>query len=221
MTQPNRPNWIDQLPNPVQASLRAAMQPREFARGALVYNRTEQSPGMYLIRSGSALFQIGSANGERLLLKIIRENELFGETIAYDGKPSPIAVEARSQLLTNFISTDQLSRLRNEHAEIDRALAGVAIQNLRATLTALEELNLLDLRERTLACLARLCAECPVPSSPSIRIDVTQAELASMLGASRQATNAMLGEFEKAGWLKRNFRSLDCLTGMPSLSCSK
>lgn len=181
----------------------------------MIYNRTEQASGLYIIRDGSALFQIHGLNGKRLLLKIIRANEVFGETIAYDGKPAPIAVEARSPLRTSFIPSDQLSRLRYQYPEIERALADVAVEHLRAALTAIEELNLLDLRERTLACLARLCADCRGTGSATMRLDITQAELASMLGASRQATNGILAEFEKAGWLKRSFRSIECLPGMP------
>lgn len=205
------PNWIDQLPVNIRESLLAAMQPRKFTRGALIYNRTEQPPGLYLIRSGSALFQIDGANGKRLLLKIIRENELFGETVAYDGKPSPIAVEARGWLLTDFISTDELAKFRSQYVEVDRALASAAVQNLRAALAAIEELNLMDLRDRTLACLVRLCKETATPGRAVVQLDLTQAELASMLGASRQATNAVLGEFETVGWLKRNFRNLECV----------
>ncbi len=181
----------------------------------MIYNRTERAGGLYIIREGSVLFQIHGMNGKRLLLKIIRANDVFGETIAFDGKPSPIAVEARSLLLTSFIPTDQLSRLRHQYPEVDRALADTAVEYLRAALSAIEELTLLELRERMVLCLSRLCTECPETGRAAIRLDITQAELASMLGASRQATNIMLGEFEKAGWLVRNFRSLVCLPPMP------
>ncbi len=208
-------NWIDRLPVASRQALHGEFQTRTFAQGAMIYNRTEQASGLYIIRNGSALFQIHGLNGKRLLLKIIRANEVFGETIAYDGKPSPIAVEARTPLRTSFIPSDRLSRLRYQFPEIDRALGDVAVEHLRAALTAIEELNLLDLHERTLACLARLCADFRETGSATIRLDLTQAELASMLGASRQATNGILAEFEKAAWLRRGFRSVECLPGMP------
>lgn len=208
-------NWIDRLPVASRQALNAQLQTRTFASGSLIYNRTDQASGLYIIRDGSARFQIHGLNGKRLLLKIIRANGVFGETIAYDGKPSPIAVEARARLRTSFIPGDRLSRLRCQFPEIDRALADVAVEHLRAALTAIEELNLLDLRERTLACLVRLCADCPETGSAAIRLDITQGELASMLGSSRQATNGILGEFERSAWLKRGFRSIECLPGMP------
>jgi CRP/FNR family transcriptional regulator, cyclic AMP receptor protein len=205
-----QPNWIDRLPFDARTALNEAMQPRAFPSGALIYNRTEQPNGLYRIRSGSALFQIDGANGKRLLLKIIRANELFGETVAHDGKPAPIAVEARSALHTDFIPTSQLDLLRNRYPEIDRELAAVVAQYLRATLAAIEELNLMDLRERTVARLVSLCAESGQSSNAPIRLDLTQAEFASMLGASRQATNAVLRELERAGAVERGYRHLIC-----------
>ena len=186
------------------------MQPRAFESGALIFNRTELPKGLYRIQSGAALFQIDGLNGKRLLLKIVSENELIGETVAHDGKPAPIAVEARSRLSTDFIPTSQLLVLRNHFPQIDQGLAAVVAQNLRAALAAIEELNLMDLRERTVARLASLCAESGQSSNAPIRLDLTQAEFASMLGASRQATNSVLGELEKVGAVKRGFRHLDC-----------
>jgi len=204
------PNWIDQLPLDARTALQMAMQSRAFPRGALIYNRTEKPGGLYLIRSGSALFQIDGANGKRLLLKIVRENELFGEIVAYDGKPAPIAVEARSLLSTDFIPAARLEQLRGVYPEIDKALATVATQNLRAALAAIEELCLMDLHQRAVVCLKRLCVDANDPSENNIRLDITQTEFASMLGASRQATNKILGQLERNKLLKRNFRFLEC-----------
>jgi CRP/FNR family transcriptional regulator len=204
------PNWIDHLPMDARTAMRAAMQPRSFVRGALIYNRTEQPGGLYVVRTGTALFQIDGANGRRLLLKIVRENELIGEIVAYDGKPAPIAVEARSVLVTDFVPAARLAQLRKAHPEIDAALAAVATQNLRAMLSAIEELCLMDLHARAISCLKRLCADVEPTTEGAVHLDITQAEFASMLGASRQATNNILGQLEQKELLKRNFRFLQC-----------
>lgn len=203
-------NWIDHLPDRERDALLAVVKPRVFNAGTLIFNRNEQPQGLYLIRSGSALFQLDGYNGKSLLLKIIRENELFGETVAYDGKAAPIAVQARSRLETGFISSDRLEALRKTCPEIERSLAAAAVANLRAALVALEELTLIGLRERARARLAALCADAAYPLDETITLDITQGEFASMIGASRQATNAVLGEFENAGWLRRQFRAIAC-----------
>lgn len=182
------------------------MVPRRFARGTLIFNRTEAPEGLYVVRAGTALFCLDGQNGQRLLLKIIRPNELFGETGIYDARPAPVSVEARSDLVVSLVPVRAVGRLRREYPEIEQALAKVSAANMRALLDVIEELVLMPLRERTKACLRRL-----VSDNPGDTIEITQAELASMLGASRQAVNIVLNELETEGLIARQFRAIRCI----------
>ena len=69
----------------------------------------------------------------------------------------------------------------------------------------------MNLRERTTVRLISLCRETGQSTDAPIRLDLTQTEFASMLGASRQATNGMLGELESIGAIRRGFRHLVCM----------
>lgn len=207
-----QPNWIDRLPAEARADLTGAMRPRAFVTGTLIYNRTEQPTGLYLIRSGTARFQIDGTNGKRLLLRIIAPGELFGETVALDDHPAPISVEARSDLDSLFLSAARLAQLKRRHRAIESALATAASANLRRALHALEELALMPLAQRTLSRLRLLAGESDPASRrrEGVRLDIRQSELAEMLGASRQAVNAELGSLERRGLLERRFGELLC-----------
>lgn len=199
---PHPANWIDQLPDPARHAIESTLTTRRFKRGALVFARSELPEGIHVVRSGSAMFCINAESGERLLLKIIRANELFGETIAFDMRPAPISVEARSDLVTSLIPAREIARLRADHPAIEIALARVTAFNLRNLLSRMEE-GMLPLRERVAACLGRLVKE-----HDSNRIEITQSEFASMLGASRQVVNKVLADMKIAGRVKLEFRHL-------------
>lgn len=207
-------NWIDRLSEAPRAALRAAMVPRRFDRGALIYGRTEAPQGLYVIRAGSALFCLEGVGGRRLLLKILRENELFGETVAFDGRPAPVSIEARSELFAEMIPASRLGALRAAYPEIDQALARVAMANLRAVLDILEEQALLSLAERTIQRLAILCREDQEVGKGErtgyVRLHISQSDLAAALGASRQAVNSVLAELEASALVQRGFRWIDC-----------
>lgn len=182
------------------------MVSRSYTRGALIFSRTEAPAGLYIIREGAALFCLDGENGRRLLLKIIRANELFGETVMFDARPAPVSVEARSDLMVSLIPSAVVKRLSGLHPEIDQALAHVSAANMRALLDVLEEVVLMPLRQRAEACLRRLATENGCNS-----IDITQTEFAAMLGASRQAVNQVLAEMEREGLVERQFRGLKSL----------
>lgn len=205
-----RPNWIDRLPPIPRGALAEAMVRKRFAKGALIFSRTEAPQGLYLVRSGSVLFGLDSEAGKRLLLRIVRENGLFGEVVAYDGRSAQATAEARSALVADMIPGYRLRTLRREYPEIEAALGALTAGNLRAVLGLLEEQALLPLRERALNRLAALCREEGDGDGAPCRLDVTQSEFAAMIGASRQATNELLGEFEQAGLVARRFRSIEC-----------
>lgn len=181
------------------------MVSRRFARGTLIYSRTEAPDGLYIVRRGTALFCLDGENGRHLLLKIIRRNELFGEAAMYDMLPAPVSVEVRSELVVSLITAADVRRLTAQHPEIERALAQVSAANVRNLLTIMEELSLMPLRERTEARLRRMVRE-----EGNLLLDVTQAELASMLGASRQAVNIVLSQLEAEGLISRQFRAIKC-----------
>lgn len=211
-----RPSWIDRLADAPRAAIDEAMVPRHFSRGALIYNRTEAPQGLYVIRSGKAAFCIDGANGRRLLLKVLRANELFGESVALDRRPAPVSVEARSELVTGMVPLHRLDPLRRQYAEIDAALSLVAAANLRGVIDVLEEQALMPLAERTINRLQALCREegwSDVREGP-VKLELNQAELAAMLGASRQAVNGELAQLESRGAVRRGFRLIEVL---PSL----
>lgn len=207
-----RSNWIDRLPTTPRGEILAAMVARRFERGALIYSRTEAPRGLYLLRSGSVLFGLDGVNGKRLLLRIVRENGLFGEAVAYDGRTAAASAEARTALVTDMIPAHKLRALRREYIEIETALGTQAAAGLRAVLGVLEEQALMSLHERGLYRLGRLCRDEGLPTQDGqwLRLDITQSEFAAMLGVSRQATNELLGALETAGIVQRRFKAIEC-----------
>lgn len=201
-------NWIDRLGPEARAAMQRVVVRRKFARGALIYTRNEAPEGLFVIRKGSALFCLDGTSGRRLLLKILRINDVMGESFALDGKSAPVAMEARTDLLTDLIPQHRFAGLRDQFPEISQALAHVASANLRAMLSYLEELALMPLAERTISRLRQLCRE--QAGASIVRLDISQTELAMMLGASRPAVNQVLARLEVQGAISRKFRAIIC-----------
>jgi CRP-like cAMP-binding protein len=205
-------NWIDRLPPVPRTAMVNAMVTRRFERGALIYSRTEAPKGLYLVRSGSVLFGLDGLNGKRLLLRIVRENGLLGEAVAYDGRTAAASAEARTALVTDMIPAHKLRALRRQYPEIEAALGVQAAGGLRRVLSVLEEQALMSLEERGLHRLRTLCRDEGLATlEPNlVRLDLTQSEFAAMLGVSRQATNELLGSLEAAGIVSRRFKAIEC-----------
>lgn len=200
-------NWLTRLPPEIRASLLAEAKERSFAAKALVYALFEDPGGIFLVTSGAARLYLGRADGRQLVLQICRVGDLFGQTASTDGELAPIFAEARSALRTLFFPRAIIDRLREAHPLVERELARQATRTIRAQWSLIESFALLSLRERLLARLRYLADE-EVERTGSDAwavIEITQDELASMLGASRPALNKELRTLAASGAIRASF----------------
>lgn len=212
--------WLDRLPEAVRAELVAAGRERSFSAGALIYTIEDQPGGIFAIQSGEARQFIGRADGGNLLLRICRPGDSLGQTYITDGAPAPLFAEARTDLVTLFIPATAIARFRRQHVEIEQELARVAAETIRQQWRLIESLAFLSLRERLWRRL-QFMRESEKMSDPVkadaewIELDVTQAELASMLGVSRPALNRELQRMDTAGVVRLGFRKIYVPAGFP------
>lgn len=86
----------------------------------------------------------------------------------------------------------------------DALLASVAGEIRRLT-KHVEELHFLDITGRLAAMLVRLAEENGTflgPDQVRLQANLTQSDLASMVGCTRQSVNKLLGQFHDAGFLR-------------------
>jgi CRP/FNR family transcriptional regulator len=88
----------------------------------------------------------------------------------------------------------------------DAMLASLAAE-LRRLTTHVEELHFLDITGRLAARLVRLANEGGTPvggGAIRLRANLTQADLAAMVGCTRQSVNKLLGQFADGGLLRQD-----------------
>ena len=204
---PQRP-WIDRLDPEVLQALEGAMVTKRYDRGVLLFSRGDVPEGLHVLREGSALLDLFGTNGRRLLLDILRPGDLIGETFAFDGRPATVSVEARSTLVTQLVPTHRLTDLSVRFPQLQLALARGTAANFRGVLTLLEEQVLLPLPIRIMHRLIRLGHRSGAQNVETLSL--TQAELAAMVGASRQAVNRELAVLEQQGAIRRHFQGIEC-----------
>ena len=213
---PVKRNWVDKLSAETRAALLAVGRPRRFQAGATVHYSIDAPDGVFLIVSGSAYLHLGRRTGETLLLRIARQGEVFGELVALDAAPAPIFVSARTDLVAISFPRSEFVRLRTAYPEIRDALVQALAVHLRGSLQLMEEIALLALPERARARLCILAQEAsPLTAGVEpVALDITQAELASMLASSRPALNKVLAILEEAGEIALRFKVIEVRPGL-------
>lgn len=197
----------------------AGTRTRRFRRGEVIFHAGDPGDALFILMSGEVKIALPSETGEEAIIAILRGGDVFGDLASLDGAPRTATASALVGTETVLLPRELLRELVDtEPAVRDALLASVAVELRRLTMHV-EELHFLDMTGRVAACLVRLAEEGgPAADDGAIRLrsSLTQAELASMVGCTRQSVNKLLGQFSDDG-LVRLDRDGISVTDLPGL----
>jgi CRP/FNR family cyclic AMP-dependent transcriptional regulator len=191
---------LARLPDADLQALASRGRIRRFAAGAVVFREGDAGDGLYVLVEGRVrLTMLSGAGGEAILASLGR-GECLGEMALFDGKPRSTTATAAEATKTFMVSRDDFVAWVSERPAAALALLETLSLRLRRANEHMTDLVFLDLSQRLAKELVRLAAA--DGAHRAARIQVTQSELASMLGVSRESVNKQLNQFAREGWIK-------------------
>lgn len=183
--------------------LMAVAKRRTFRAGEVIFHRDDPGQVLYLINEGKVKICLISPDGQEISLAVLGVGEYFGEFALYDGLPrsaDAIAIE-KVECYTLQRSDFHNAIMKNPKIAI-QVLEGLS-KRLRNTDQMVEDLIFLDVYGRVAKKLLELSDTHGLKVESGTRIDVrlTQQELASMVGASRESVNKVMGYFTDKGYI--------------------
>jgi CRP-like cAMP-binding protein len=174
-----------------------------YARDQVIYRRGDAGDSLMVLLSGSVKISNVTASGREIVLAFIREGAINGEIAAFDGKERTANAVALEHTDALVIARRDVLPVFAAHPEAMLRLVAVISERLRASNAALEA-HSLHVAARTASGLLRLAQQhgCRKAGSIALQIRVTQRDLASYVGLSREKINRALGEFRAAGLVR-------------------
>jgi CRP/FNR family cyclic AMP-dependent transcriptional regulator len=192
-------------PADLDAILARAMV-RRVLRGEVIRRRGDPGSGMAIIVSGRVRISLVSEDGREVTLTVLGPGEVLGEMTLLDGGECSADATAQEDCVLLALERTQFQRLLRSNSELCLHLMAVLCQRLRRSNAALEDMALLDLSTRLGRLLLRLCGDYGVASPGGTRIEVklSQKDLSSLAGASREKVNRQLRQWESEGILGKD-----------------
>jgi CRP/FNR family cyclic AMP-dependent transcriptional regulator len=193
----------------------ACLRRRRFRRDETIFHQGDPGDALYIVAGGSVKVLLPApATGEPAILATLGRGQFFGELAMLDGEPHSASVVALEPTETLVLGRDDFGRLFEAEPSIRRSLVLALARELRRLTDHVEALHFLDLPGR----LALRIADLAQASSSSdgegqarrsfvageVRLDwpYTQAELAGMVGGSRESVNRLLADFVGRGLIR-------------------
>lgn len=191
-------------------ALHANMSRAELARGEVLFHEGDPGDRLYVIVEGKVKLGRTSGDGRENLLAVLGPGEMFGELSLFDPGPRNATATAVSDTVLIGLGTDDLVTWLTGRPDVSRQLLRALARRLRRTNENLADLVFSDVPGRVAKALLDLSERFGRPTEDGLRVahDLTQEELAQLVGASRETVNKALADFASRGWLRLEARAV-------------
>lgn len=190
--------------------LRGMMSQTTLRRGEVLFNEGDSGDRLYILLTGKVKLGHTSVDGRENLLAVLGPGEIVGELTLFD--PGPRSATATAVATTELLALEhnQLMGFIDSHPTLAKDMLRALAVRLRLTNIALADLVFSDVPGRVAKALLDLADRFGAPTEDGIHVphDLTQEELAQLVGASRETINKSLAEFSSRGWIRLEGRAV-------------
>ena len=177
-------------------------------RGEWIFVYGDPADSIYVVQKGRLKITALSEDGHEVVHEIIGPGEIFGDTSAILHIPRTTSAQALEASLLCEIRQQDFETLLTAYPELSLQLLKSVGQRLKKTEAQLLNVICHDVSTRVREALIDLMAlESGIQDQP-VRINITQQDLANLIGASRQKTWQALKELEDLSVLRLMYRSI-------------
>ena len=171
---------------------------RRVGRNEFILRRGDPSSGANIVVSGRVRIGTMSEDGREVTLGVLGPGDVIGEMSVLDGEDVSADATALEDCVLLFIERARFLRLLRSDADLCLRMMAVLCRRIRRSNAALEDMALLDLGARLARLLLRLAQDYGAPAGRGTRIEVklSQKDLGTLVGSSREKVNKQLREWE-------------------------
>ncbi len=191
-------------------ALRSTMSTTHLERGEILFREGQRGDRLYVITYGKIKLGRTSSDGRENLMAVLGPGEMFGELSLFDPGPRTLTATAVADTELIGMGNDTLQEFLDDRPVVALALLASLARRLRRTNDSVADLVFTDVPGRVAKALLDLANRFGRPADEGVLVahDLTQEELAQLVGASRETVNKALADFASRGWLKLEARAV-------------
>jgi CRP-like cAMP-binding protein len=190
--------------------LRETLIEKHVLKGQTLFEEGEPGDRLYVILDGKVKLGHSSPDGRESLMAVLGPGEMFGELSLFDPGKRAATATALTDASVLELSNEQLMPWLAGRPEVAAALLQALARRLRRTNEAMADLVFSDVPGRVAKALMDLGEKfgTVTPDGLLVTHDMTQEEIAQLVGASRETVNKALADFTQRGWLRLESRQV-------------
>ena len=191
-------------------TLRRQTSEVKVARGEHLFLEGQDGDRLYVVLDGKIKLTRAAVDGRENLWSVLGPGEMFGELSLFDPRPRTATASAVTDATLAALAHDALRPWLLERPEVSMHMLQALAQRLRRANDVVADLVFTDVPGRVAKNLLDLADRFGEQERDGLHVhhDLTQEELAQLVGASRETVNKALADFAARGWLQISARSV-------------
>jgi CRP/FNR family transcriptional regulator/CRP/FNR family cyclic AMP-dependent transcriptional regulator len=191
--------------------LAADFLPREFRAGQAIFHQGDSGRLLYLVESGQVRIFVNGIDGRETSVVLYgRPGEIFGELAVIDGLPRSASAVAVMDTIVHTLSRERFREYMRRWPQLALNFMQTLTKKVRYNTQQVDSLASMDISRRLARKLLELGQNYGTAEAEGVRLKtaLTQSDLASLIGATRESTNKVLRQFRDEGLISNNGQAI-------------
>jgi CRP/FNR family transcriptional regulator/CRP/FNR family cyclic AMP-dependent transcriptional regulator len=178
--------------------------PRQYEQGEVIFREGDPGEVLYMVQSGQVRIFINSLDGsETSVILFGRAGDIFGELAVIDGLPRSATAVALDKTTLYTIQRQVFSQHMRHMPQLSFNFMYELTKKVRYNTRQMDSLTSLPVPQRLARKLMEMAQNYGRVQTHGVAIDMTltQSDLASLIGATRESTNKALRDFRQKEWI--------------------
>jgi CRP-like cAMP-binding protein len=180
----------------------------KISKGQVLFKEGDPGDRLFVVVDGKLKLGTASSDGRENLLSILGPGDMFGELSLFDPGPRTATATAVVDSKLLALANDRVIGWVTDHPSLQ--LLKRLSQRLRRANDVLSDLVFADVPGRVAKAIIELGERFGTKEVDGLHVnhELTQEELAQLVGASRETVNKALADFASRGWVKLEPRAV-------------
>jgi CRP/FNR family cyclic AMP-dependent transcriptional regulator len=191
-----------------------------FPKRSLVFDQGDPTRLVYLVKRGKVRIARLTPDGKEVTVAVLGAGDIFGEETLFDRATRTTVAVCMEETLLCTAKAEDLFALLSRNPQLALNVAKILSERLGDASATMEDLAYAKVPDRLMHLFARLAGEHgkETPEGITIALRLTHADIASLIGSTRETVSLELSNLAKAGRIKHDGRFITISKGeMPSL----
>ena len=187
---------------------------KTYARNTVIINEGDESDSLYVILAGRVKVFLSDEEGKEVILNTQEAGDYFGELALIDEAPRSASVMTLDDSKMSIVSKRDFEGCLTSHPQIALRVIKGLTKRLRNLTDNVKSLALMDVYGRVARTLLSLATE--EDGKLVVNQRLTQRDIASMVGASREMVSRILKDLSVGGYITVDKKSITINEKLPS-----